>query len=47
MADSQIAYSEMVAEWKTEESILYGSNTHRGYTSTNMTPCVRIASGYA
>ena len=32
MADSQIVYTEMVAERKTEESIPYGSKTHRGYT---------------
>ena len=32
MADSQIVYTEMVAERKTEESIPYGSNKHRGST---------------
>ena len=43
MADSQIVYTEMVAEWKTEESIPYGSKKHRGSTSKSIPPCVRIA----
>ena len=43
MADSQIVYTEMVVERKTEESIPYGSKKHRGYTETNIPPCVRIA----
>ena len=43
MADSQIVYTEIVAERKTEERIPYGSKIHRGYTSKNITPCVRIA----
>ena len=43
MADSQIVYTEMVAERKTEESIPYGSKKHRGYTEQNIPPCVRIA----
>ena len=43
MADSEIVYMEMVAERKTEESIPYGSNKHRGYTEKNIPPCVRIA----
>ena len=38
MADSQIVYTEMVAERKTEESIPYGSNEHRGSTSKKHTP---------
>ena len=43
IADSQIVYTEMVAERKTEESIPYGSKKHRGYTEQNIPPCVRIA----
>ena len=43
MADSQIVYTEMVAERKTEESIPYGSKMYRGYTEKNIPPCVRIA----
>ena len=44
MADSQIVYTEMVAERKTEESIPYGSRkNHRAYTEKNIPPCVRIA----
>ena len=31
MADSQIVYTEMVAERTTEESIPYGSKKHMGY----------------
>ena len=42
-ADSQIVYTEMVAEQKTEESTPYGSKKHRGYTETNIPPCARIA----
>ena len=30
--DSQIVYTKMVAERKTEESIPYGSKTHTGST---------------
>ena len=44
MADSQIVYTEMVAERKTEEIIPYGSKKHRDYKSKNIPPCVRIAS---
>ena len=36
--DSQIVYTEMVAERKTEESIPYGSKKHRGYTEQKHTP---------
>ena len=43
MADSQIVYTEMVAERKTEESIPYGSKNHRGYTEKNKPPCAHIA----
>ena len=32
MADSQIVYTEMVAERRIEESIPYSSKKHRGYT---------------
>ena len=32
IADSQIVYTEMVAERKTEESIPYGSKKHRSST---------------
>ena len=42
-ADSQIVYTEMVAERKTEESIPYGSKKHRGYTEKKIPPCVRLA----
>ena len=38
MADSQIVYTEMVAERNTEESIPYGSKKHRGYTETKTYP---------
>ena len=47
VADSQIVYTEMVAERKTEESIPYGSKKHRGYIEKNIPPCIRIAQGYA
>ena len=40
MADSQIVYTEMVAERKTEENISYGSKKYRGYTSKSIPPCV-------
>ena len=43
MADSQIVYTEMVAERKNEESIPYDSKKHRVYTEKNIPPCVRIA----
>ena len=43
MADSQIVYTEMVAERRTEESIPYGSKKHRGYTEKDILACVRIA----
>ena len=36
LADSQIVYTEMVAERKTEESIPYDSKKHRGYTEQNI-----------
>ena len=41
MADSQIVYTEMVAERKTEESIPCGSKKHRGYTEKNIPPPLR------
>ena len=47
MADSQIVYSEMVAERKTEESIPYDSKKHRGSIEESIPPCVRIATGCA
>ena len=43
IADSQVVYTEMVAEQKSEESIPYGSKKHRGSTEKNIPPCVRIA----
>ena len=43
MADSQIVYTEMVAERKTKETMPYGSKKHRGYTEKNIPPCVCIA----
>ena len=38
MTDSQIVYTEMVAERKTEENIPYGSKKHRGCTEQKHTP---------
>ena len=32
MSDSQIVYTEIISDWKTEESIPYGSNKHRDST---------------
>ena len=32
MADSQMIYTKMVAERKTEEGVPYGSKKHRGST---------------
>ena len=43
MADSQIVYTEMIAERKTEESIPYGSKSIGATPNTNIPPCVRIA----
>ena len=48
MADSQIVYTEMVAERKIEESIPYDSKKHRGSTEKKHTPlrayCVGVCS---
>ena len=36
IADSQIIYTEMIAERKTEENIPYGSKMHRGSIDKNI-----------